>query len=131
MHHDAAIILPLHIGGLDLSITAQVLWTIIAAVLVICLGLWARRRMTPVPERLSQHLFEITIDFIEKQILEPNELDTRHWTPLFLSLFLFIFFNNLANIIPGAASGSGNINQTMALAFVFFVTGESVALRTP
>jgi F-type H+-transporting ATPase subunit a len=130
MHHQVPIIFPLHLGALDLSITAQVLWTIISAILVVCFGLWARRRMTLVPDRLIQHLFEITIDFIDKQIVEPNELDPKRWTPLLLSLFLFIFFNNFVNIIPGGSSGSGNINETMALAFAFFVLALGIRFKT-
>jgi F-type H+-transporting ATPase subunit a len=121
MQHASSVLIPIHIGELDLSITAQIAWTILASVVVIFFGLWARRRMTMVPNRLSQHLFELTVDFIEKQIVEPNELDIKRWTPLFLSLFLFIFLNNLTGILPGATSGNSNINQTMALAFVFFV----------
>lgn len=127
MHHAPTVIVPIHLGELDLSITAAVLWTLISVVLVILFGLLARRRVAHVPHRLTQNLFEITIDFVRSQILEPNELDTRRWTPLFLSVFLFIFFNDLANVIPGATSGSGNLNETFALAFVFF--SLSVALR--
>jgi len=129
MHHEALVILPIHIGALDLSITTQVFWTAVSAIFVLFLGLLARRRAARVPERLPQHLLEITIDFVEKQILEPNELDGRRWTPLFLSIFLFIFFNNLVNIIPGASSGSGNINETMALAFVFFILALGIRFK--
>jgi len=127
MHSEVPVLIPIHIGALDLSITAQIFWTITASIAVILFGLWARRRITRVPERLSQHFFEIALDFIEKQILEPNGLNIRRWTPLFLSIFLFIFLNNLVNIIPGATSGNSNINQTMALAFVFFIL--ALALR--
>lgn len=127
MHHEAAVLIPMHIGALDLSITAQVFWTILSSVVVILFGFWARRKMSPVPERLSQHLFELTVNFIDTQVVEPNGLDTRRWTPLLLSLFLFIFLNNLSGVIPGATSGSSNINNTMALAFVFFIL--ALALR--
>ncbi|HOG64800.1 MAG TPA: F0F1 ATP synthase subunit A [Spirochaetota bacterium] len=127
MHHTPTVLVPIHIGGIDLSITAAVLWTFISVALVLVFGFLARRRVTRIPHRLSQNLFEITIEFVRSQILEPNELDTRRWTPLFLSVFLFIFFNDLANVIPGATSGSGNLNETFALAFVFFTL--AVALR--
>jgi F-type H+-transporting ATPase subunit a len=129
MQHEIVVLIPLHIGSLDISITAQVLWIFISSILVILFGLLARRRMTMVPDRLTQHLFEITIDFIENQILEPNELDRKRWTPLFLSLFLFIFFSNLVNIIPGGASPSGNLNETFALSFVFFVLALGMRFR--
>ncbi|MDR2734327.1 MAG: F0F1 ATP synthase subunit A [Spirochaetota bacterium] len=129
MQHEIVVLIPFHIGSLDLSITAQVLWIFVSSILVILFGLFARRRMTEVPDRLVQHLFEITLDFIENQILEPNDLDRKRWTPLFLSLFLFIFFSNLVNIIPGGASPSGNLNTTAALSFVFFVMALGMRFR--
>jgi len=129
MQHEIVVLIPLHIGSLDLSITAQVLWIFISSILLILFGLLARRRMTEVPDRLSQHLFEITLDFIENQILTPNGLDCKRWTPLFLSLFLFIFCNNLINVVPGGASPSGNLNETIALAFVFFVLALGMRFR--
>jgi len=129
MQHEIVVLIPLHIGSLDISITAQVLWIFISSIIVILFGLIARRRMTRVPDRLSQHLFEITLDFIENQILEPNELDRKRWTPLFLSLFLFVFLCNLVNIVPGGASPSGNLNTTAALAFVFFVLALGMRFR--
>lgn len=130
MQHAPSVVIPIHLGGLDLSITAAVLWTFVSVALVILFGLSARRRVQRVPERLSQNLFELTIDFIRSQILEPTELNSRRWTPLFLSVFLFIFFNNLANVIPGASSGSGNLSETFALAFVFFSLAVSLRFRT-
>jgi F-type H+-transporting ATPase subunit a len=129
MQHEIAVLIPFHIGSLDLSITSQVLWMFISSIVVILLGLLARRRMAEVPDRLPQHLFEITLDFIENQILAPNELDRKRWTPLFLSVFLFIFFNNMVNVIPGASSPSGNLNETMALSFVFFVLAVGMRFR--
>jgi F-type H+-transporting ATPase subunit a len=115
------------VGGLDISITAAVLWTFITVILVALFGFLARTKVSRVPHKLSQNLFEIIIDFVRSQILEPNGLNSKRWTPLFLSVFLFIFINDLANVIPGASSGSGNLNETFALAFVFFAL--SVALR--
>ena len=118
MHHTPTVLVPIHIGGINLSITAAVLWTFISVALVLVFGFLARRRVTRIPHRLSQNLFEITIEFVRSQILEPNELDTRRWTPLFLSVFLFILLNDLSNVIPGATSGAVTPRDT-ALAFVF------------
>ena len=129
MHTSRVTLIPIHLGPLDLSITPTVLWTLIASLLVVLFGLLARRRVSRIPERTSQNLFELTIQFIETQILEPNGLGGKRWTPLFLSLFLFIFFNNLSNVIPGASSGSGNLSETFALAFVFFVLALALRFR--
>ena len=129
MHHTSSVIIPIQIGSLDLSITTPILWSFIAAFLVIALGLWARRRIERVPKRAAQNIFELVIQFIETQIVEPCELDKKRWTATFLVVFLFILFNNLANIIPGAATSSANINMTMTLALFFFITACLMRLR--
>ena len=121
MHHVIKTIIPLHLFGIDISITTPVLWTIIASLLLL-LFLWAgSRKPTLVPTRYTQNIFEYAIDFVEKQIVLPVELDPKTWTPLILSLFLFILFNDWIGIIPGATVGTGNINETGALAVLIFL----------
>jgi F-type H+-transporting ATPase subunit a len=122
MPHAVKTILPLSFMGIDISITTSVLWTFIAS-LILLLFLWiASRKVTLVPRRYSQNIFEFAIEFVEKQIVQPVELDPKIWTPFILGLFLFILFNDWIGLIPGATTGTGNINETGALAvFVFMI----------
>jgi F-type H+-transporting ATPase subunit a len=43
-----------------------------------------------------------------------------------ITLFLFIFFNNLAGLIPGGESPNGNINVTAALALFVFILAHTI-----
>ncbi len=127
MHHAAHVIVPLHIAGIDMSITTPVLWMFIASVLLIVFLLCASRKVSLVPVRPAQNIFEFTVQFVEKQIVEPCEIDVKTWTPIVLSIFLFVLFNDWIGLIPGATAGTGNINVTAALAIVIFLL--SWALR--
>jgi F-type H+-transporting ATPase subunit a len=91
--------------GVDLSVTKHVLmlW-IVAAILFIGITLLVRRFLRQerlVPSRAMTGL-EIVIEFVRDSIVEPNvgHRWSRAWTPLVLTLFLFIFLGNLLGVIP-------------------------------
>ena len=91
--------------GIDMSVTKHVLmlW-IVAAILFIGIT-WLVRRFVRqerlVPSRAMSGL-EIAIEFVRDSIVEPNVGHhwSRAWTPLVLTLFLFIFLGNLMGVIP-------------------------------
>jgi F-type H+-transporting ATPase subunit a len=137
--------------GIDMSVTKHVLmlW-IVAAILFIGLT-WAIRRYLR-QERLipgrSMSLLEIALEFVRDSIVEPNVGSkwVLVWTPLLLTLFLFILAANLIGVIPifdvlallnstlihaspesffarvlhGGVTATGNYNVTAALATVTF-----------
>jgi F-type H+-transporting ATPase subunit a len=59
------------------------------------------RQDRPIPGR-TMTLLEIAIEFVRDSIVEPNvgHKWSRAWTPLVLTLFLFIFLGNLMGVIP-------------------------------
>jgi len=91
--------------GVDMSVTKHVLmlW-IIAAILFVGIT-WIVRRFIkqerPVPGRAMSGL-EIVVEFVRESIVEPNvgHKWTAAWTPLVLTLFLFILLGNLMGVIP-------------------------------
>ena len=119
--------------GIDLSITNEmVLLWISAAVTFIFLFLAFRRR-GPVAEGAFQNLFEALVEIVDKQIVrESVGKENRIWTPFVLSLFFFILFSNLLGLVPCPShikSITSNINVTLALAAVVFVTTIGISLR--
>ncbi|MGF1636176.1 MAG: F0F1 ATP synthase subunit A [Cyclobacteriaceae bacterium] len=71
----------------------------------------------------SQALFESIILFIRDEIAKPNigEAKYERFMPFLLSLFFFIWFNNMLGLLPGAANLTGNIAVTMSLALFTLV----------
>lgn len=69
-----------------------------------------------------QNALEPIIGFIQDTVAKPylgNK--SMKYMPLLLSLFFFIWINNLLGLIPGGANLTGNIAVTLVLALVFFV----------
>jgi F-type H+-transporting ATPase subunit a len=137
--------------GIDLSVTKHVfmLWLVAALVFI---GLtWIVRRHVR-QDRLvpsgAMNVLELTVEWIRNEIVRPNLGDrwARTWTPLLLSLFLFILAANLIGLVPifdvlglvdhyvlhtsedsflknllhGGPTATGNYNVTAGLAVVTF-----------
>ena len=138
------------IAGIDFSITKHVLmlW-IVATLLFLVITLTVRRFLRqdrPIPTGFMTVL-EVIVEFVRDSIVEPNvgRKWTRTWTPVLLTLGLFIFAANMIGIIPifdvlglinhavhtpeesllaqvvhGGATATGNFNVTAALATISF-----------
>ena len=60
--------------------------------------------------------------FVRDGIAKPN-IGKHHerFMPYLLTIFFFIFFNNLMGLLPGAANVTGNIAVTITLAILTFI----------
>ncbi|MCF8304549.1 MAG: F0F1 ATP synthase subunit A [Bacteroidales bacterium] len=116
---------------LDLSITKNVLaiWISIILLLLVFGSIAKRYKRDPyrAPKGL-QSLLEPLIVFMRDEVAKPAIGEHKHqkFMPFILSLFFFIFFNNLLGLIPifpGGANVTGNIAVTGVLAlFTLFTT---------
>ena len=138
------------IFGIDFSVTKHVLmlW-IVASLLFVIVTATVRkflRQDRPIPTGFMTVL-EIIVEFVRDSIVEPNvgRKWTKTWTPVLLTIGLFIFTANLIGIIPifdvlglvnhavhtpeesflaqvvhGGTTATGNLNVTAALATVSF-----------
>lgn len=114
---------------LDFSFTKTVaglfLSLIILCVIFISIARQYRKREHEAPKGL-QNLLEPLILFIRDEIAKPSLGATKYerYMPYLLTLFFFIFFNNLMGLIPFFPFGvniTGNIAITMVLALFTFV----------
>ncbi len=113
---------------LDLSITKNVASMLLGAV-ILCLVFFAvakgyKTNAGKAPKGV-QSLFEPIIVFIRDDIAKPNigEKHYKRFMPYLLTLFFFIWFNNMLGLLPGGANLTGNIAVTLVLAIIaFFVT---------
>ncbi len=118
---------------IDLSITKNVLALLVGAVIILLIFFSVakayRKRGNAAPKGL-QSLVEPLIVFLRDEVIKPSA--GKHYAkflPLLLSIFFFIFINNLLGLIPifpFGANLTGNIAVTMILAIiVFFVVNFS------
>lgn len=111
---------------IDFSITKNVLSMLISVVLL----LWI---MTSVAKKYKkngvmtapsgfQNALEPVIGFIRDEVGKPN-LGHKYmrYMPLLLTVFFFIWINNLLGLLPGGANFTGNIAVTACLAIVSFL----------
>ncbi len=114
-----------HVGPLDFSITKNVasLMISVALLLGIFLTIAARYEKTRghAPSGI-QSFFEPLIVFIRDDIAKPNiGPHYARYMPFLLTVFFFIWFNNMLGLIPGGANLTGNIAVTMVLALLTFI----------
>jgi len=130
LHHvlDAKI-LDINIFGIDLSITKHVLMMWIAAALVVFVFRYAFREHHTVPRGMG-NLLEAIIVFLRDEVVLPNMGEEgRHYLPYLLTVFFFILFCNLLGLIPFAATATGNVSVTAALAIMSLVMIQVGGIR--
>lgn len=117
---------------LDFSITKNVasmmLATLILFIIFLPAGSWAKKEGATVAPKGKQNVLEALVQFIIDDVMIPNigEKHYRKYVPYVMSIFFFIWVNNLLGLIPTGANASGNIAFTMTLAiFTLIVTNLS------
>jgi F-type H+-transporting ATPase subunit a len=119
------------IGGLTFN--ADTIWsTVLAAGIVIGLGLWLRRRITSgVPSRL-QLIFENVVEQVREQVNAQIGPTAPFVVPLAIALFMFILIANWLELVPTqekVPSPSADVNLTFALALVVIVWVHILSFR--
>lgn len=109
----------------DFSITKNVASLLISAVLLIVVFFGVagayKKNVGKAPKGI-QSFFEPIIVFIRDEIAIPN-IGAKHerFMPYLLTVFFFIWFNNLLGLMPGGANLTGNIAVTMTLALITLI----------
>lgn len=110
----------------DFSITKNVfsMFIAIALLLIIMINVAKKYKKngTNVAPSGFQNALEPVVTFIRDEVAKPN-LGNKYmkYMPLLLTMFFFIWINNLIGLIPSGANFTGNIAVTAALALVSFV----------
>ena len=136
---------PIHVFGLDLSITRAVVYLWVGTILTCLLGLGLMRwRLKAVPGR-RQTFGEVIYDIAQTQVAETG-LPTKAigtWFPYVATLMLFIFVLNLISFIPlpitgqtyhgvpvfGIYAATSTISVTFALALMTWLFTHIEGIR--
>ena len=117
-------IIPLRIGGFDLSYTNAALLMTIAVILITALTLLSTRRAALIPGRW-QSIAEMSYEFVADMVESNVGREGMPYFPFIFTLFMFILFANLLGLIPYSFSVTGQIIVTFAMAAVVF-TGVTI-----
>jgi F-type H+-transporting ATPase subunit a len=113
-------LIPIHIGGLDVSYTNSALFMTIAVLLITALVVLGTRRGALVPGRW-QSVAEVSYEFVADMIETNAGHGAEPYFPFVFTLFMFVLFSNLLGLIPYSYTVTSQIIVTFALAATVFV----------
>lgn len=110
----------------DFSITKNVASMLISVILLLLIMTSVARKYKKNGAMKApsgfQNALEPVIVFVRDEVAKPN-LGHKYmrYMPLLLTVFFFIWINNLLGLLPGGANFTGNIAVTAALSLVSFI----------
>ncbi len=118
---------------LDLSLTKHAAMLILGTLVLLALFFFGANRNPeqPVPHGPAQNLLELLVLFVRNEVAIPNigREEGPRYVPYLLSVFFFILVLNLFGLIPFAATATGNIGVTAALAACTFVLTQVASVK--
>ena len=114
-------IVPLHIGGYDVSFTNQSLLMVIVAVAASLFLTLAMSKRALVPSRV-QSMAEVSYEFVANMIQSSAGDDGLRFFPFVFTLFVFVLFSNFFGMIPGSFTVTSQIAVTFSLAALVVLT---------
>ncbi len=113
-------ILPLNIGGLDVSFTNSALFMVVVVALVSLFTIASMSGRALVPGRM-QSMAELSYEFVANMVRENTGTEGMKYFPFIFSLFMFILFANMLGMIPYTFTVTSHIIITFARALVVFI----------
>lgn len=118
--------------GLDLSITGNVLFLILGAIVLFLVARAAgsRAKKSLVPKGIH-NMMESLVVFIRDEVVYPNVYKefADPLMPFFLTIFFLILFLNLFGLVPTAKTVTSSISVTAALAVCVFVVTQFIGFK--
>jgi F-type H+-transporting ATPase subunit a len=110
----------------DFSLTKNVLCMLLSVALLLWLMLGVAKKYRTGGANTAptgfQNAIEPVITFIRDEVAKPNlGFQYMRFMPLLLSLFFFIWLNNLLGLLPFGFNFTGNIAVTLCLALISFI----------
>jgi F-type H+-transporting ATPase subunit a len=120
------------VGGVTFDMTPTkhlvMMWVASIVLLVLLFASVAKRSLVP---RGLYNFMEVLVQFVRDEIAKKNigEEDGDRFVPYLVSAFFFILFVNLFGLIPYAATATGNLAVTVAMATFTFLVTQYAAIR--
>ena len=113
-------LIPLEIGGVNVSFTNSSLWMVVAVVLSTAFLTLSVSGRALVPGRW-QSMAELMYEFVANMIRDNVGSEGRRYFPFIFSLFMFVLFGNLIGMVPYTFTFTSHIVVTFGLAIVIFI----------
>lgn len=110
-------LIPIHVFGLDLSLTNSAAFMMMASGMVVGGVLLGLRQPNIIPSKV-QALAEWPFSVIESMVLETNGKEGLPFVGFLSSIFLFVLMGNLLGLLPFAFTFTSQIIINFSLAFL-------------
>src|SRR5580692_9241405 len=114
-------LVPIHLGGYDISFTNQSVWMCLVAGGVSLFMFAALSKRSVVPTRM-QSMAEMSYEFVANMINIAAGEDGLRFFPLIFSIFLYIGASNFFGLLPGSFTVTSQIAVTFALTMLVILT---------
>ncbi|TGQ11696.1 MULTISPECIES: F0F1 ATP synthase subunit A [unclassified Mesorhizobium] len=114
-------IIPLHIGGYDVSFTNSSLFMVITIVLASAFLYWSTASRALIPGRL-QSVSEMAYEFVGNMLRDAAGKQGMQFFPLVFSLFMFVLVANLIGLFPYFFTVTSHLIVTFTLAILVIGT---------
>lgn len=113
-------IVPMQIGGLDVSFTNSALFMVIVVIAVSLFTIASMSGRALVPGRM-QSLAELSYEFVANMVRDNAGTEGMRYFPFIFTLFMFILFANMFGMVPYSFTVTSHIIITFALAMAVFI----------
>lgn len=113
-------LVPLHIGGVDVSFTNSSLWMMIAVAVSIIFMTAVTKKTSMIPGR-AQVFAETLYEFIAGMVRDNIGSRGREYFPLIFTVFMVVLMGNMLGMIPYSFTFTSHIAVTMGLALAIFL----------
>lgn len=113
-------IVPIHVGGADISFTNSSLYMVIAVVISTVFLTAAMSKRALIPGRM-QSLAEMTFEFVANTVRDNAGAGSQKYFPFIFTLFMFVICGNLLGLTPYSFTYTSHIIVTAGLAIIVFI----------
>jgi len=103
------------------AVPDHIVLVLLIALTLILFALWMRGRLSVDNPGRAQHLVEVIFNTIQGLMKEVIGREYRRFTPLIITLALYILMGNLLGMIPGFISPTSNFNITASMGICVFI----------
>ncbi len=114
-------LVPLHLGGYDVSFTNQSLFMVVVVAAVSLFLTLAMSKRAVVPSR-AQSMAEMSYEFVANMINSAAGEDGLKFFPFIFTIFMFVLASNFFGLVPWTFTVTSQIAITFALAAVVILT---------
>lgn len=117
-------------GGYSLQFNSETLimsWVVMAA--IIAFGVLSTRKLSFLPGPW-QTLGEVMVAAFQGLVDDALDEGNRHYFPLILTLFLFVWLSNMMGVIPGLSEPTKDLNTPLAYGILGFFIAHYAGIRT-